>query len=330
MSLIRSNWFVLGILATIALAAALPGPGDPAGPFHPQLATATAVFIIFFINGLILPTETILGGLAKWRVHLFVHVFLFVVTPLLVVTLLLPSRPFLTPSLVSGFILLGALPCAISTSIVYAVRAGGSLAPAIFNATAANLVGVVVTPLIVGFLAPTNSGQGIDIGTALLNTASTVVPPILLGQVARRPIHAWIARHKSSLNNVNSVLILLVIYVAFASSVRDGLWSRLGLPTFALVASLCLVLFVIQIVTAAIAVRRQGFAPDDTVTAFVCSTQKTLAAGIPLANAIFLGTGLDLGAVLLPLLIFYAIQLLTGEAIIRRAVPPPPTPGASS
>ncbi len=321
MTFLRSNWFVLGILGAIAFAAALPGPSDPDGPFHPELATTAAVFLVFFVNGLILPTETILGGLAKWRVHLFVHVFLFIVTPILVLILLLPARPHLTPSLVSGFILLGALPCTISTSIVYSVRAGGSLAPAIFNATAANLVGVILTPLIVGLLAPADSGQGIDVATALLNTASAVLPPIFLGQLVRRPIHEWTARHKSKLNNFNSALILLVIYVAFANSVREDLWTRLGTGTFAITAALCLVLFALQIILAAVAVRRQRFATDDTITAFVCSTQKTLAAGIPLANAIFLGTGLDLGAVLLPLLIFYAIQLLTGDAIIRRAVP---------
>ncbi len=324
MTYIRSNWFVLGILAAIALAAALPGPSDPAGPFHPELAVTAAVFIIFFINGLMLPTETILGGLAKWRVHLFVHVFLFVVTPILVLGVLLPTHSLLSPSLISGFILLGALPCTISTSIIYSVRAGGSLAPAIFNATVANLAGVILTPLLVGFLAPADSGQGIDVTDALRNTAFAVLPPILLGQLVRRPIHEWIARQKSKLNDVNSALILLVIYVAFAGSVREGLWIRLGPSAFAIVAALCLVLFALQIILAAIIVRRQGFAPDDTVTAFVCATQKTLAAGIPLANAIFLGTGLDLGAILLPLLIFYAIQLLTGDAIIRRAVPIPP------
>ncbi len=330
MNIVRSNWFVLGILAAIALAAALPEPSDPSGPFHPGFATSAAVFIIFFINGLVLPTETILGGLAKWRVHLFVHVFLFVVTPIIVLILLVPARSALTPSLVGGFILLGALPCTISTSIVYSVRAGGSLAPAIFNATAANLAGVVLTPLIVGFLAPENSGQGVDVTTALLNTASTVLPPIFLGQLVRRPIHEWTARHKTRLNNLNSALILIVIYVAFANSVREGLWTRLGLTTFTLVSVLCLTLFIVQIVIAAFAVRRQNFAPDDTVTAFVCSTQKTLAAGIPLANAIFLGTGVDLGAVLLPLLIFYAIQLLTGDAIIRLAVPIPAATASST
>ncbi len=323
MTFLRSNWFVLGILTAIALAAAFPSPSDPTGPFHPKSATTAAVFVIFFINGLLLPTETILGGFAKWRVHLFVHLFLFVVTPILVFGILLPTRGFLTPSLISGFILLGALPCTISTSIVYSLRAGGSLAPAIFNATVANLSGVVLTPLIVGLLAPSSSGPGIDVGTALVNTASAVLPPILLGQLLRNPIRDGIARHKNKLNNFNSVLILIVIYVAFANSVREGLWGRLGLTTFATVAVLCLALFAVQIVAAAIAVRRQGFAPDDTVSAFVCATQKTLAAGIPLANAIFLGTDLDLGAILLPLLIFYAIQLTTGDAIIRRAVPIP-------
>lgn len=321
---LRSNWFVLGLLAAIALAAIAPGLAAPDSPLNPKRTTAIALFTIFLINGLILPTETILGGLAKWRVHLFVHVFLFVVTPLLVLALLVPVRGWLTPSLISGFILLGALPCTISTSIVYSARAGGSLAPAIFNATVANLVGVALTPLLVGLLAPSSGGNGIDVATAFLNTASTVVPPIILGQILRQPVRHWATAHKSKLNTVNSLLILLIVYIAFAASVRDGLWERLGPAALALVAAICLVLFVAQVLLAAATLRGIGFPHEDTVTAFVCSTQKTLAAGIPLANAIFADTALDLGVILLPVLIFYAIQLTAGDAAIKMLVRPTP------
>lgn len=318
--LARSNWFVLGLIAVIALAAALPTPVPSIAPLFSPRATSVALFTIFLINGLILPTETILGGIAKWRVHLFVHLFLFVVTPLLVLALLVPVRDHFTISLVSGFILLGALPCTISTSIVYSARLGGSLAPAIFNATVANLVGVGLTPLIVGLLAPSSGGSGIDVTTALFNTASTVLPPIILGQLLRQPIRHWATAQKSKLNTVTSLLILLIVYVAVAASVRDGSWNRIALPTLGLVALLCVIFFLTQIFLAAAALRRTGFANDDTITAFVCSTQKTLAAGIPLANAIFAATDLDLGIVLVPILIFYALQLITGEAIIKRLV----------
>ncbi len=326
MAFFRSNWFVLGLIASIALAAIAPDLVTVDSPLSPKHITSVALFTIFLINGLILPTETIVSGLAKWRVHLFVHVFLFVATPILALALLLPVRGWLTPSLVSGFILLGALPCTISTSIVYSVRAGGSLAPAIFNATVANLVGVALTPLLVGLLAPSSGGQGIDVATAFLNTASTVIPPIIVGQILRQPIRHWATRHKARLNDINSLLILAIVYFAFAASVRDGIWERLGPGAFVLVASTCLILFVAQVLLAATTLRGIGFPHEDTVTAFVCSTQKTLAAGIPLANAIFADTSLDLGVILLPVLIFYAIQLTTGDAVIKRLVGPGPTP----
>ncbi len=325
MRFLRSNWFVLGLLAAIVLAAIAPSLATADSPLDPSRVTAIVLFTIFLINGLILPTETILSGLAKWRVHLFVHVFLFLLTPLLVLLLLVPVRGWLTPSLVSGFILLGALPCTISTSIVYSARAGGSLAPAIFNATVANLVGVALTPLLVGLLAPSSGGQGIDVGTAFVNTASTVVPPIILGQILRQPIRHWATRHKARLNAVNSLLILIIVYLAFAASVRAGLWERLGPGALLLVATTCLALFAAQVILAAAALRGIRFPYEDTVTAFVCSTQKTLAAGIPLANAIFADTTLDLGAILLPVLIFYAIQLTAGDAVIKCLVRPVPT-----
>ncbi len=317
----RSNWFVLGLLVVIALAAAFPTSAPAIAPLFSSRATGIAIFVIFFVNGIILPTETILGGLAKWRLHLFVHVFLYCLTPLLVLVLIAPLRSYLSLSLISGFILLAALPCTISTSIVYSVRLGGSLAPAIFNATVANLVGVAITPLVVGLLAPSSGGRGIDVGTALINTASIVFPPILLGQLARQPIREWASAQKSQLNNVTSLLILLIVYVAFAASVRDGLWQRLGPTTLALVALVCVIFFAAQMLLAAASLRRLKFERNDTITAFVCSTQKTLAAGIPLADAIFADTDLDLGVILLPLLIFYAIQLIVGEAVIKSLVP---------
>ncbi len=310
---LQTHWFLAGLFGAIGLASVAP---DLVPATRPSVSNL-AVFFIFLINGLILPTESILGGLARWRIHAFVHVFLFIGTPLLVIVAIAPARPWLSDSLISGFILLSALPCTISTSIVYAVRAGGSLAPAIFNATSANLMGILLTPFVVGLLAPQSGGAGIDPVTAFANTASMVLPPVLIGQILRQFLRGWATRRKPQLNTASSLLILVVAYVAFADSVRAGVGTSAGFPALLLVAALCAFLFGIQTCAAAVGIRWMNLPADDAITAFVCSTQKTLAAGIPLANAIFAGTSVNLGVALLPLLVFYTLQLFLGDLAIR-------------
>ena len=51
-----------------------------------------------------------------------------------------------------------------------------------------------------------------------------------------------------------------------------------------------------------------GFAREDQIAAFFCSSKKTLASGVPMAQILFIGQ--PLGMIVLPIMIFHQIQLM--------------------
>ena len=58
------------------------------------------------------------------------------------------------------------------------------------------------------------------------------------------------------------------------------------------------------------------FSRADTVAIQMCGTQKSLAAGLPMASVIF-GGG-QLGVLIVPLMVYHLIQLMTCSAYVSR------------
>lgn len=71
--------FLLIMLATIALAMALPASGAVAETLH--AVSTLAIALLFFLHGARLPREAIIAGLAHWRLHLLVLAVTFVFFP---------------------------------------------------------------------------------------------------------------------------------------------------------------------------------------------------------------------------------------------------------
>ena len=59
-----------------------------------------------------------------------------------------------------------------------------------------------------------------------------------------------------------------------------------------------------------------GFHHADQITIFFCSSKKTLASGVPMAQILFIGQ--PLGMIVLPIMIFHQIQLMVCGVIANR------------
>ncbi|MDB5717259.1 MAG: bile acid:sodium symporter, partial [Sphingomonas bacterium] len=73
--------------------------------------------------------------------------------------------------------------------------------------------------------------------------------------------------------------------------------------------------------------RLLGFSREDEVAIVFCGSKKTLASGVPMARVLFAGP--DMGAVVLPLMIFHQMQLMVCAWLARRYAAtqaPAPTP----
>jgi sodium/bile acid cotransporter 7 len=150
LSRLKIDRYLLLILAMVVAASVLPARGQAAVGF--DWATKVAIGLVFFLHGARLSREAVIGGLTHWRLHLVVLASTFVLFPLLCLGLAaLP--PQVTPSaLAGGIVFLGCLPSTIQSSIGFTVIARGNVAAAVAAASASNLLGILITPLLVGLL----------------------------------------------------------------------------------------------------------------------------------------------------------------------------------
>lgn len=321
--LLRRHLFIVGLLAAVGLAFAFPRLGASDGPLRAGLLSQAGVMVIFFLQGLSLKTRELAHGVSGWRLHTFVQAWIFLLSPLAFGLAALAMRAAGQGELAAGFLYLALIPTTISSAVAFTSAAGGNVAGAIFNTTLSNVFGVFWVPTGCVLLFSLGSGFRADlIGPLLLNLAWLILLPLALGQ-GLRPVllgRAWFKRVSPSFKIVNHGIILFIVFTAFAKSVLGDTWQSVGagaLLAVVLLSGLC-----VGIIHGAVWVSSAWVLPgiSDRKAALFCGSQKTLAAGAPMALAIF-GEGealahLNLSLILLPLLCVHPLQLFLAAFLL--------------
>jgi sodium/bile acid cotransporter 7 len=291
----------------------LPAQGQFAQDFG--VATDLAIALLFFLHGARLSRDTVMAGITHWRLHLLVFASTFILFPSLGMLIGLWLPRLLTPTLYTGILFLCVLPSTVQSSIAFTSIARGNVPAAICSASASNIVGIFLTPLLVGVLLSGKRGVGFsfsEVETILLQ----LLLPFIAGQICYRWLSGWLGKHKSLTSIVDRGSILMVVYLAFSNAVVGGLWHQLPLGAIGMLVLVDMAILAIVLAATLIASRVMGFAKEDEITIVFCGSKKSLASGIPMANAIFAGQ--NIGAVVLPLMIFHQIQLLVCAVVARR------------
>jgi sodium/bile acid cotransporter 7 len=324
---LRIDPYILCLLGSVALASLLPARGAGAAGFG--VATTVAIGLLFFLYGARLSTREALDGLRLWRLHSVVVAATFLLFPLLGLAARLLVPEVLSPELYAGLMFLCCLPSTVQSSIAFTSVARGNLAAAICAASFSNLIGILVTPLLVALLLGTKGGGGVSFA-ALRDITLQLLVPFVAGQLTRRWVGAFVARHKKVLGLVDKGSILLVVYAAFSGGVVAGIWHRLA-PASLLLLGTNVLLLATVITTTIVVARRLGFGRADEITIVFCGSKKSLANGIPMATVLFPAP--VVGLTVLPLMLFHQIQLMACAWLARRyadraapddtAAPPP-------
>lgn len=306
--------FTLALIASVALASLLPCEGRAAAVFDG--ISIAGIALLFFLHGARLSRAAIVAGMTNWKLHLLVLASTFGLFPLLGLALKPLSASLLSAPLYLGFLYLCTLPSTVQSSIAFTSIARGNVPAAVCSASASNLLGVFVTPLLVAVLLATR-GQG---GSPLQVIGAIVLQllvPFAAGHLLRPWIGALVARWQSLLGYTDRGTIVLVVYVAFSESVVDGLWKYL--PLQALAATLLISAALLAIVLAATvwAARRLGFNREDEIAIVFCGSKKSLATGVPMAKILFAGNP-ALGLIVLPLMVFHQLQLMVCALLAQR------------
>ncbi|KGE77544.1 bile acid:sodium symporter family protein [Halomonas salina] len=317
--------FLLMLIATVILAALLPIDGEAADAFG--WLTKLAIALLFFLHGARLSPRTVIQGMTHWRLHLVILACTFALFPLLGLLIGLFAPGLLPPALAMGILFLCVLPSTVQSSIAFTSMAGGNVPAAICAASASNILGMFLTPLLVSVVMATGDDGGFRLeamGAILLQ----LLAPFLLGQVLQRRIGDWVRRNKSWLGVVDRGSILMVVYLAFSEAMVAGLWQRLSASDLAvMVVADCLLLACVLGITIA-ASRRLGFSRDDEIAIVFCGSKKSLASGVPMANVLF--PPQTIGTMILPLMLFHQIQLFVCAVLARRYARQAPASDAAS
>ena len=307
-SRLKPDWYIILIVSMVVLASILPARGAAAPGFG--LATKIAIALVFFLHGAKLSREAVIKGVTHWRLHLLVLAATFVLFPVLCLGLAALPGAITPAALAPGLIFLGCLPSTIQSSIGFTAVARGNVAATVASATASNLLGIALTPLLAAMLMHTQGGFS-------LHSAQSIVLQLLLpfiaGQVLRPWVGPWISARAKAVGYVDRGSILLVVYSAFSEAVVQGIWSKVSALDLVRLLILCVVLLAAVLLATLFAARAFKFNKEDEITIVFCGSKKSLASGVPMAGVLF--PGATLGLILLPIMVFHQIQLMACAVI---------------
>ncbi|MDQ0379964.1 bile acid:sodium symporter family protein [Amycolatopsis thermophila] len=309
---LRIDPFIVGILAAVGVACLVPARGQ--GAEVADWVTTIGVGALFFLYGARLSTAEAMAGLKHWRLHLVILASTFVLFPLLGLASKLLVPAVLTPALAAGVIFLCTLPSTVNSSIAFTSIAKGNVAAAICAASFSSLLGIIVTPLLVGLLLQ-STGHGFSLD-AVTSIVLQLLVPFVAGQIARRWIGGFITRHKKILGRADRTVILAVVYTAFSEGVVAGIWHQLTPLALGGLVVVNLALFYVVFWILKLVTPKLGFDRADRAAIIFAGSKKSLASGLPMAAVLF--PAQTVGLIVLPLMLFHQAQLMICAVLARR------------
>lgn len=313
------------MIAAVLLASIAPTIGKSGGVLRLDLVGNIGVFVIFFLHGMGLSTESLLHGASRWKLHLLVQLCTYAMFPLWWWVLQSMFGRFIPHDLLLGFFYLAALPSTVSSSVAMTGLARGNVAAAVLNATLSTLLGVLLTPLLCTLVfGGQDSGNvggtqqhALNLGDTMLKIATQLLLPFVIGQVLRPFVGKWFQSIKAKTQLVDRGVILLLVWCSFSDSVADGLWSKHGWE-LVLITLFGAALFLFPMLWFSNRVAHAlGLPVEDRIVAVFCGSKKTLASGVPMARLLFAGNP-SLGLLMLPIMCYHQLQLFVCSMMAKR------------
>ena len=307
--------FFFLMIGVIFLAWLHPSFGIAESPLHLPAIAGYGVSVIFFFYGAKLSPESLLSGLSKWRLHLMVQLSTFVLFPLTIIVLRLFFKDYFSTNIGLGIFYLAALPSTVSSSIVMVSIARGNIAAAIFNASISSILGIFITPLLMSSVLQ-KSNTGFDIGHTILLLCLQVLLPVIIGLFLHHKLGEWVTTYKKTLGKFDQFIILLIVYTSFCESFSGNMFSSFSVSEIVILGAMMLTLFLVVFALMNQLSILMKFKREDRITVVFCGSKKSLVQGAVMGKVLFPDQAV-LGVVLLPLMLYHALQLMVGSTIAK-------------
>jgi sodium/bile acid cotransporter 7 len=309
------NTFFLLLISTIFIAKFFPELGSENGPLPLKQLTGIGISIIFFFYGVKLSPQKLKEGLSNWKLHILIQASTFLIFPMVILSLYgiwgeEGSYLWL------GTFYLAALPSTVSSSVVMVSIAGGNLPAAIFNASISSIVGIFITPIWMEVLLP-ETAVSFDLTETFIKLSLQVLFPVILGLFFHQYLIGFVNRFQNSLKNFDQTIILLIVFTAFAESFAEKMFEGYSLLELGRLSLLMLLFFFVMMGVMYGLSKMLHFSRPDTIAVVFCGSKKSLVQGAVMGRVMFPDPTV-FGIILLPLMIYHALQLMAGSAIAQR------------
>ncbi len=309
------NAFFFLMIGVIVLAWAFPSLGTSDNPIPLKEITGVGISVIFFFYGVKLSPNELMKGLKNWKLHLLVQTTTFLIFPLLILALFAifgEEGSYLW----LGTFYLAALPSTVSSSVVMVSIAKGNLPAAIFNASVSSMIGIFITPLWMDLLLP-ETAVAFDLTDTFIKLSLQVLVPVIVGLLVHKFLIDFVSKHLKTLKNFDQLIILLIIFTAFAESFAEKMFESFASSQLLLLGMLMLFFFFVMLGLMYFLSRLLKFNRADTITVIFCGSKKSLVQGAVMGRVMF-PDPVVFGVILLPLMLYHALQLLAGSAIAQK------------
>ncbi|TDS17102.1 sodium/bile acid cotransporter 7 [Maribacter caenipelagi] len=305
---LKIDKFVFFIIIAIVLAYLFPQWGTEESKFPLNTISSIGISLIFFFYGLKLSPDKLKQGLKNWKLHLLVQGSTFLLFPLLVLLL----HPFIQNEeqqhIWLGFFFLAALPSTVSSSVLMVSLAKGNIPAAIFNASISGIIGIALTPLWMGYFV-SDLQTDFDFKDIYIKLIVQIIIPVITGLLLHRFFGSFVQKHNSKITLFDKSIILLIIYKSFSKSFEKNIFSAVSILDLLFILIGVIFLFSTVFYLAKLISRKLHLNKEDQITAQFCGTKKSLVHGTVFSKILF-GNIASIGIILLPLMLFHAIQIL--------------------
>ncbi|MEV7973388.1 bile acid:sodium symporter family protein [Cellulomonas sp. NPDC089187] len=310
---------VMMIIAVFALGLLAPASGSLATGV--DRASTVAVVVLFFLYGARMSTTEVWAGLRNWRLQGGMLAATYLIFPALGLAVQLLPESVLPGDLQTGLLYLSLLPSTIQSSVVFTSIARGNVAGAICGATVSNVLGIVLTPLLVGLIM---SRAGGPMGGSAGSTLLQLLLPFVIGQLVQPKIGNWVRSHKMVTLLTDRGTILLVAYSSVSEAQVSGVWDGLTVVVLVALLAVCALLLAAMLLLTWNGGRWLGLERPDRIALLMCGSKKSLATGLPMASVLF--GPVAAAGVALPVIVFHQLQLATCAVLARRLASAEPEP----
>ena len=303
----KQNIFLLLLILMVVAGKVIPYQDSYNQIFNLEAFIDWGIAGIFLLYGLKLNLKEVVKDVSNWKLHLLVQIGTFVLFPLLV----LVFYPFFRDTIYFqswlSVYFLACLPSTVSSSVVMVSIAKGNVTSAIFNASISGLIGILLTPLLMGFFLQAHHSEG-NQAEIIQQLLLKVLLPIILGILLNPIFKNIIQKYSKIIAEFDRLIILLIVYESFSKAFIENVFASVPSLVFVVIAvSVVILFFVVYAILQWISCKL-GFSREDAITTTFCGSKKSLVHGS--LFVMILGIPEEQKVLfLLPVMIYHSFQL---------------------